>query len=293
MCRIIPALAALALPFTPAFAEKPPVVLAPQGDWEIIAEDNACTAAQLFEKDGQAHILRLEQFAPSSSLGLSAFGPAFRSFINLQPTELRFRDGQKKHKSDPFTGVLPGFDMGVVYGSITPNWDDLAALAEAGKPAYKPSTQLDVEAGRKIAFVGLKQGGRPEVQLATGSMETVFESLNGCTFALMEKWGLDAERFRTALRLPTLRDWRSTFSDLRGAYRSNSLRGERGNIVLRATISAEGKMDSCALVNAATSGNLTPAVCEVMGKAQFVPAIDASGQPFRALYVQTLKFQTG
>lgn len=292
MRRPLFALSALAFVATPALGKDAPVVLAPQSEWEIIADGDTCTAARLFAKDGQVHLLKLEQYAPSTAVGLSAFGPAFRAFINLQPTELRFREDQKPHKASPFTGVLPGFDKGVIYGAITPNWDELAALAKGGTPPAKPYTQLDDEAGERIAFVGLQQGGRPEVRLATGSMRAVFQSLNGCTFALLEKWGLDAERFRTAQRRPSLQGWRETWDALRDAYRSNALQGERGVIVLRATISAEGKMESCALLDAATSGNLAPAICDVMGKAKFAPAIDAAGQPFRAPYVQTLKFQT-
>lgn len=291
MRRACLALAAVALA-APAHAEKPPVVLAPQGDWEILIEDESCIAARLFEGDGEPHLFKLEQFGPSGAVSMSAFGPAFRPFINLQPTELRFREGQKLHKSNPFTAVLPGFDKGIVYGSVTPNWDELAELAAAGTPATKQPVELDVETGRKIAFVGFQQGGRPEVRIATGSMEGVFQSLNGCTSALLEKWGLDAKRLRSALRSPALLNSKKTWGELRKAYRSNAQQGERGVIVLRATISENGTMESCALINTATSGNLAPAICEVIGKAQFAPAIDASGQPFRTLYIQTLKFQT-
>jgi hypothetical protein len=52
-------------------------------------------------------------------------------------------------------------------------------------------------------------------------------------------------------------------------------------------------VESCTILKATQTEQLESPACKVMQRAQFEPARDAAGQPFRSLYVTSIIYRAG
>lgn len=277
-----------ALVSTPASAE--PVVLKPSSPWNVDFADNKCRLARLFGEGDNSHLVFFEQYWPSESFGLTVAGPSYKRIRDRQPTELRFSESQPVQRSEPFTGTVVGYGKGVIYSSIKIGPD---ADTEEQDARTTGLSMLDTGIAGTVEFVGLKQSG-DEIRLLTGPLDKAFDVLNQCTSGLLAEWGLDPEQQRSATRLP---QWTNIGPMVRRIQESYPIRarhiGEQGIMRMRVIVSAEGRVEDCAIIKATNTDRLESPACNVMKDAIFEPGLDAAGKPFRSLYVTSITYRLG
>jgi TonB family protein len=291
MRRTCLTLAALALAATPAAAAEP-IVVAPNGPWNLDYADDKCMLARLFGEGENTHFLAFQQYWPAREAGVTVAGPSFDRFRSLARTEVRFFDGQQPMQTTPFTGSVGTYGTGIIFSTLRPDTGvpEANKLGETGQPGLP---QMDVALGQQMQFFELQQGGRT-VRLETGAMDEAFAALNQCTLSLLTEWGLDAERHLTAQSKPRWLNEEALVRKIVASYPRDALaQGEQAILRMRVIVSAEGSVESCTLIKATNTIRLESPVCDVMQRARFEPARDASGQPFRSLFATSITYRIG
>jgi len=292
------AASAAVLGFTsPAQADAGPVVLSPSSPWNVDFAPNKCRLARLFGEGEDRHFLFFEQYTPSSSAGLTVAGPALERFRSRARTSLTFFEGQERLRTEPFTGELEQVGPAVIYSNVnlergTDFEGDSEDDAEGADDNGGAMAQLDTEFAAQSQYVMLRQGSK-WVRFDTGPLAEAFEVLNTCTQDMVRDWGLDVEQHLTATRAPEWLNQRSVVRRIQRTYPVGALnRGEQAIVRMRVIVDEEGKVEQCK-IDAATENPLESPACREMQRAEFEPALDANGQPFRSYYTTSITYQIG
>lgn len=280
--------AVLSIPVA-ARAADDPVVLTPSTQWNVDFAPNKCRLARAFGEGEDRHFLFFEQYYPNEKAGLTLAGPALSRFRSLAPTILSFYEGHEGHRTEPFAGDMENFGKALIYSNV-----DLAE--EAGEDDDDANAtgvaQLDTEFGERIEFVSVEQRGRT-VKFQTGPLGEAFEVLNTCTQDMIRDWGLDVEQHLGATRRPQWKNKLSLARRLQRQYPAAALRqGEQAILRMRVIVDTDGKVERCQ-IDAATTNELDSPACREMENAEFEPALDAEGQPFRSYYATSIIYRIG
>ncbi|MFM7350187.1 MAG: energy transducer TonB [Erythrobacter sp.] len=284
------ALAALAttLAATPAGAE--PVMLKPLGPWNVDFGEDSCRLQRLFGTDADKHVLMFQQYWPDSRAGLTLAGPLFGTFRSDDRTELSFFDGQAPIRTTAFSGNLGDYGDALIFSTVS--------FTEPGPranrlddPAESAFRAMDLDFGKQARFVAVKQGGR-EVRFATGAMNAAFEVLNQCTLEQVRALGVDVEKYKSMRSRPRWLNQAALTRRIIASYPSDArAQGEQGIMRMQVIVDAQGKVESCRILKATTTQRLESPACDVMQRAEFAPALDAEGKPFRALYATSITYR--
>lgn len=281
------ALAALstALTATPVQAEV--VEIAPSSPWNVNYADEKCRLQRLFEHEGKPYALVIEQNAPQPGFGLIIAGPELGRFRKAKALDLTLRSDLPPASRDRFqVGTLGDYGPAVIMASVS------IADPQADRPAQRPlrSAGVNLDAAEKIERIMLGSG-KHSVSLETGNMKAVFEALNACTTSLLVEWGLDVEQHKAYLPARFLNELQIA-KRLQQAYPAGALaQGGEAIFRLRAIVEPDGQMSDCALLLAASAGTFNSTACRIMKDAQFEPARDAQGQPFRSYYTTNITYR--
>ena len=289
MHRTLAALAVLAAATTPALAAEP-VVLQPNGAWNLDYADQKCLLTRLFGEGKDTHFLAFQQYWPAREAGVTLAGPGFDRFRSLARTDVRFSEAQTPFETTPFAGTVGVYGPGVIFSNLRPDRGEPEqnVTGDTGKPGLP---QLDPALGRQAEFIELAQSGRT-VRLETGPMDGAFAALNACTLDLLRDWGLDPERHLTAQSGPRWLNQEALTRRIIANYpRDAWMQGEQGIMRMRVIVAADGSVESCTIISATKTERLESPACEVMQRAQFDPARDASGTPFRSLYATSITYR--
>lgn len=285
------AFAAVSTALAAAPAQAEPVVLKPSGPWNADFGVDSCRLVRLFGAGEDKHYLAFQQYWPSDGAGLTVAGPAYKKFRSLERTQVRFFEAQEPLRATPFTGTVKDFGAGVIFSALRLDEGE-PSQNTVDEPRQGGILQLDPSLGRQARFVELRQGARV-VRLETGPMGEAFKVLNQCTLDLLRDWGLDPERHVTAKNMPRWTNQAALTRKIAANYPSAALaQGEQAIMRMRVIVSAEGTVESCAILKATNTTKLESPACEVMQRAQFEPARDAAGQPFRSLYTTSITYRT-
>ncbi len=286
MRRTLLALTVLAAA-VPARAE--PVVLQPIGQWTVDFADEKCRLYRTFGDAENRHLLAFQQYWPSHDVGLTVAGKAFARFASRARTDLRMFEAQEPVRDTPFAGTVDGFGSAVIYSGVR-----LDGGKDADDDAEGPAVeQMDTGFGKQVQFLELRQGSK-QVRLQTGPMDAAFEVLNQCTMDLLRQWGLDPELHRSAQSGPKWLNQAALVRRIGANYpREAAAQGEQGIMRMRLIVAADGSVESCTMLKATNTVRLESSACEVMQRAQFEPARDAAGQPFRSFYATGITYLIG
>ncbi len=272
-----------------ARADRGPVVLSPSSQWNVDFAPTKCRLARMFGEGEDQHFLFFEQYYPSAFAGLTVAGPALSRFRSRARTSLSFYDGQDVMRTEPFTGEVDGFGNAVIYSNV--NLESGTDGADEDDET-RAIAQLDTEFAAQSQYVMLRQGSKL-VRFDTGSLAEAFAVLNTCTQDMVRDWGLDVDQHLTATRAPQWLNQQSVVTRLQRSYPSGALnRGQQAIIRLRVIVDAAGKVEQCK-TDAATDNPLESPACREMERAEFAPALDANGQPFRSYYASSIIYQIG
>ena len=268
-------------------AEDGPVVLERSAPWHVDFADDKCRLTGMFGEGPNAHALFFEQYFPGEGAGMTATGPEFTRFKSLRSTKLRFYDGQASQDTEPFRGEAGSLGAAVIYSSVgiepkDESRDDelLAGIAE-----------LDTQLAARVEYVELEQRGH-RVRFATGPLADVFTVMNSCTSGLIDEWGLDTELHKTASRRPVLTNERTIARRIQRVYPSGPLgRGEQVILNVLVIVDVRGEVEDCTIHAATTAKKFGSPACREMRHAQFKPALDANGNPFRSFYTTNIVYR--
>lgn len=284
-------LVAASLATQPAWAAEP-VVLKSGGPWNVDFAAESCRLARVFGEGENKHYLAFTQYWPGEATGLTIAGPVFKRFRSLAGTDLRFFETQEPMRTTPFRGDVEGFGDAVIYSSITID-KGREGSSSRDQTLLRGWPQLDEALGKQARFVELRQGSRI-VRLETGSLDAAFKVMNQCTMDLLREWGLDPERHRTAQSSPRWLNQDALVPRIQADYPAAALsQGEQGIMRMRLIVSEQGTVESCTILKATQTDGLESPACKVMQRAQFEPARDAAGQPFRSLYATSIIYRAG
>ncbi|MFO6446736.1 energy transducer TonB [Erythrobacter sp. NE805] len=285
------ALCALVLAAAPARAEI--VELASSSPWNVDFGETKCRLARIFGEGENRHLLFFEQYWPSGRVGMTAAGPSFKRFRSRQPTALAFAAGQQPRRTEPFTGNVEGYGDAVVYSSVRIDGRGGTDAEDKEEDTVGGIPALDKPGAKAVEFVSLKQRG-DEIRLKTGPLDAAFEVLDRCALDLVGTWGLDIEAHRTAMSLPRWTNRDAVVRRIVADYPRDALSaGEQGIMRLRVIVSAEGKVEDCAILKATNADRLDSPACRAMALARFEPARDAQGKPMRSYHAESIVYQVG
>lgn len=288
MRRTILTLAILSTALTAAPTRAEPVVLKPNGPWNIDFGDNKCRLAGFFGEGDDRHVLLLEQYWPGPQFGLTIAGPAVRNFRNQKQVQVQFADGMEPLSATPFTGSLGDAGKAVIFSSLSLEKRETGPADESGSGGLR---QLDPALGKQVRFIALNQNGR-SVRLETGRLDETFAVLNKCTAGLLSAWGLDPDQHLSAQSRPRWLNQEVLVRRIIERYPASAAAiGEQGIMRMRVIVSPAGTVEDCAIIKATTTKKLESPACEVMQDARFEPARDVAGQPFRSLFVTSITYK--
>lgn len=271
----------------PASADT--VVLKPTSQWNVDYGEERCRLARLFSDGDNEHFLYFEQHFPSSSAGVTVGGRWFTRFENLTDTEVRTADGRGPLNTKPFKGEMERYRDALIYSNLNIARD--AQLEHL--PGLGPAVpHLNIAFADTVEYLSFRQRSR-EVRFDTGPLGSAFKVLNQCSESLIEFWGLDAERHRTARRLPTWVNQQELGQKIGKHYpAAAAFVGEGGITRMRVIVDARGRPENCVINKATTADSLKSIACQlVMKEARFEPGLDSEGQPMRSFYATTVTYQ--
>lgn len=278
---------ATALAMSTSANAREPVVLQPSSKWNVDFAPNKCRLARIFGEGDNQHFLFFEQYYPSALAGLTVAGPELSRYRSRQRTSLTFYEGQEEFRSEPFTGELEGIGNAVIYSNVhighgvAPEGDDDDDALDV--------PQLDPELGDRVEYVMVEQRGRP-VRFETGPLGDAFAVLNTCTQDMIREWGLDVDQHLSARRRPEWTNQQAVVRRIVDQYPASALRsGEQAILRMRVIVSEDGKVEKCS-IDASTTNELDSPACREMERAEFEPALDAQGEPFRSYYATTITY---
>ena len=157
MHRTLATLAALATATTPTLAADP-VVLQPNGSWNLDYSDEKCLLTRLFGEGKDTHFLAFQQYWPAPEAGVTVAGPGFDRFRSLARTDVRFSETQTPFATTPFTGTVGSYGPGVIFSNLRPDRGEPEQNV-TGETVYLPT--LD---GREFITMVYFPGGSSELQ---------------------------------------------------------------------------------------------------------------------------------
>lgn len=284
--RIPAAVAVSALLTAPVLAADEQIILERSSQWNVDFAPTKCRLAASFGTQEERHLLFFEQHYPSAYAGLTLAGPGFDRFRSRRSTDLSFYEGQESLRTEPFTGELQSVGNAVIYSNV-----HIEHGTEESEDSSNGFPQLDPALGDQTEFVSVTQRGR-EVRFATGPLGEAFKVLNTCTQDMMRDWGLDVDQHLSATQMPKWLNEAAVARRITSNYpRSALVRGEQAIIRMRVIVDETGDVERCEMTDATTTERLQSPACAAMERAEFAPALDASGQPFRSFYATSIVYQ--
>lgn len=135
----------------------------------------------------------------------------------------------------------------------------------------------------------LKAGRAARRRIALPNVAAAVRALRQCVSNAFREWGMDEAVWNALQRLPhstnvmgmTDNDYPTEEIDRRG----------QGRVIVRVTVSAEGRATACATVATSNTPAMDQATCAaVMSRARFIPALDAQGRPIAAQITESVMF---
>lgn len=278
--------AALAQDYPNALVEQDGVVrLQPHSQWVLDFGDNKCRLARWFGTEDNKHLLMFEQGAPQSGFGLTMAGPELRRFHGRDSFRIGMQGNAPMEERERFaSGDVDGIGKAIILAShsLGGNRSDEGLL----------SAGINVEQAAAVDRIVIERSGRI-VSFETGNMGDAFKALNVCTSDLLESWGLDPAQHQSYVP-PRWLNRESVVRGIVASYpRQALLRGEQGIFRMRVIVEADGTVGECLLENATETERLESPACRQMGRAQFAPARDATGQPMRSFFAAPITYRIG
>jgi TonB family protein len=137
--------------------------------------------------------------------------------------------------------------------------------------------------------IQFRQGGRIARQVGVSQTAAGVRALRQCASDALRQWGVNEAALSGLRRRPlTTNGFGITEAD----YPIDALHEHlQGRVVMRLTVSPDGRATACAPVVSSRDSRFDQAACRAaLSRARFTPALDAAGQPVAAQIVTSVTF---
>jgi TonB family protein len=135
----------------------------------------------------------------------------------------------------------------------------------------------------------LRRGDRVQARVPLDGVRDALAALRECSSAVTREWGLDEAALRALSRRPTPNSFSLTAAD----YPPQAQRlATQGHVIMRLSVSAEGRVTACAVVARSGSAEIDSTACRLaLERGRFNPALDAAGRPVAIAIPFTIFFR--
>lgn len=274
--------------------------LPPTGKWVVEYAQDTCRLAREFGEGDKRVTVFFEQFVPGDVFNLMFVGRSIQPRNSEFPIETTVRFGPNE-QPDENTGSLA--TVGSVPALLLAGGQRLAKMSKAEDLARKEAARRDfpfelapLGTAREQAANWLELGkALPfDLVLETGPMDKPLEALRQCSWDTVKTWGLSIEEQKSLTRkaypITSSSSWFNS-----NDYPNEMLRGGYEGIVnFRVIVDATGTPISCHVQSSTRPQAFDDVVCrQVIKRARFHPALDASGKPTKSYYRQSVQFRIG
>jgi hypothetical protein len=286
--KVSGALAGSLIMLTPALAAnapEAPQVLAPSSPWNLDYGVESCTLSRNFGEGDAAMSLYLKQTHPGIFFDLSVAGRTLGKARPASGTTLRFaEEPERKFKDNAWVAeAADGRPVLLLGGNSFATWD-------AQSKSYLPAPFERLKSLDRLAF-SVPQA-RP-FTLTTGPMDKPMAALQACEDDLVRTWGFDPAQLASLSRQPEPLSKPDTWISP-DSYPERPLRSGEGAILnFRIIVAPTGRAESCVIQSTVGDKVFADSACrQLMANARFTPALDAAGQPVRALWFNSALYQS-
>jgi TonB family protein len=250
--------------FGPAQAVTPP--RAPTGKWIVEFADNMCVLQRDYGSKELPLTLAFRPSPMAKAISLYLFSPKTGQQGAEQEITIGFGPNSPETKSH-----LRSFDV--------PN-----------KPFRYNDTYLkreELDRSSKGGLLTLQARGNLDVALKVPGIRDALSVLDDCTKDLLEDWGLSRAVQQSIASPPEPRRPLLTSKDF--PVRALGLNATNS---ARVNVSAEGRPDSCTIVETSRDRDLDDALCKALLRAKYKPAVDHSGKPMASLFFSRVQWRS-
>ena len=275
---------AMLAPAVVSAKDSAPIMLEKTAGWEINYDDDSCHLAAAFGKDDQRIIARLTKFQPSERFQLILYGKPIRGLDSQTEITLDFGLDSKPRTVTGLLGSNGKLPLIIVSGT--------SFRPFGGNPGEPTMTTPQQEAS--ISGLTFKLRGAKPYRLAFKTMGPPMAAMRTCLADLERHWGYDPSVLAKLLQSPTPigspGNW-VTDSDYPSAAVAN---GHNGLTHFRLDVDETGKVLKCVVIAKTTPDDFEKATCQaIVRRARLEPALDASGQPVKAYYINSVRWTMG
>lgn len=292
-------LSSITMPLAAFAADKPPVVLKPEGGWLLDMGENKCRITRAFGSGDQKSVFYLEQWNPSSDVFFALAGPPVAKFRHDLAAQYSFGPGGDARKFNFSDMTLDVFGKLVGTPSTIVAGQDPGAEGSEREEDARPSgprglPALDANGAGAITSLKISQSGRNDVVLELGNLKSVLDAMNVCMEDLVKHWGLDPAEQRKVVVAPEITNLGDVARQIIKNYPAEALKsGAQATFHLRLMISDVGAVEDCSLVNQtkADAFDMERHPCTIFkNQAKATPARDAAGTPMRSYYTNRISY---
>jgi hypothetical protein len=305
MTRALPlAAAALASALTaiPAAAAELVLTDAPGSNWVVDNGEESCQLSRTIGEGENQVRLVLTQWAPGKSFAVMLAGrPLGRFHGTVQLAFAGAGTALASRPADYERGMLSGGEDALIFSTVflaRPLGDGevMAVTSEGAPDAASPyggaAPMLPPGAIAMADRIELSKG-RETLRLEPSRLADALGVLDACSQSRLPEWGLDAAAHRTMSRAAKAPDFARAARAIQQSYPSAALaRGEQANLHVRVLVDETGAAGDCTTVAATRTNNITTSACRHLTRdIQFLPALDAAGNPMKSFHTVNILFR--
>ncbi|MXO60621.1 hypothetical protein GRI89_13840 [Altererythrobacter salegens] len=276
---------ALLTPTVAAAKDETAHVLQPSTPWNLEYGLESCTLSRNFGEGDATLSLYLTQTHPEAGFDLKIAGTSLGKPRRAFGTTLRLGEQEERKFKD--TVWIAEADDGRPVLLLGPT---SFAGQDPDAKDLPPGPEADPKSIERVAFDVPKAGA---FVLETGAMDAPMTAMKTCEDDLVKTWGFDPAQVASLSQEPTpltnIATWISP-----NTYPDEQRRNREGAILdFRIIVNTEGRAENCVIQNSVGDDVFIASACrELMLNARFSPALDASGQPVRALWFKRVRYQS-
>jgi hypothetical protein len=255
------------------------------GPWQADYGDDYCRLVRDFTDGKDKVSFILERNQPSPFFRVIIVGNAVKTYTRASTVAVQFsalapRNAPMLRSKTPDDQQY--LDLG--QSSFMP----MPAMGRGAPPARPaPFTNKDELAAAKSATsFAMTTGMVTPITLDTGALDGPLGALQNCVSDLIAQWGIDAKRYETITRPAMPASMASSWVPA-GVYPFTEFGKLGGGFnTLLVLVDTAGKPTKCMVQRPTTQEAYNKAACDgIMAKGQFLPALDAAGQPMAGFWI--------
>jgi hypothetical protein len=241
--------------------DEGPLRLTPSGNWSAeFAEDN-CTLRRTFESGEQKVLLELSSYVPGPTIDIRIASDTLPSWLRKPTTKFQPSAGEARiHEFYRALGAAGG-------------WHGVTFVEDSAAPAATTASYL------------IQGVFRQDIELITGPLDQVMNTMRICEDDLLVSLGLDAKANRALSRPVQLADEENWLSAASPMQQDFFVKGSSFQQV-RLLIDEQGKVFACRVIEGSNDETIANEMCgALIREARFRPALDANARPVKSYYL--------